>query len=90
MKKTSIQILSDGEHVRVIRTNQPRDISLAIESAAFSDPVVRASVIVAAVAIFEKKHPALAQQILLALEVEAPSQEGRKTQIQKIEKLIAA
>ena len=90
MKKTSLQILSDGEHVRVIREGRPRDISDAVETAAMTDPVFRAACIVAVVGMFEKKNPALAQAILLGLEIEAPSDGGRQAQRRRVEKLLAA
>lgn len=89
-RAASIQIISDGEHVRVIREGHPRDISTAVESAAYTDPVFRASVIVATVAMFEKKNPKLAQAILLALEVEHPTQRGREAQVRQVEKILAA
>lgn len=88
-RAASIQILSDGEHVRIIKHGQNRDISDAVETAAFTDPTFRAACIVAVYAMFEKKKPDLAIAILQSLEIEAPTEQGRVAQLEKIKKLVA-
>lgn len=89
-RAASIQILYDGEHVRIIKSGQNRDLSIAVENAAMTDPAFRACVIVACIGMFEKKRPDLAVQILTALDVEPPTEHGRQAQIDIAKKLIAA
>jgi len=84
----SIEIHSDGDIVRVNLQGDKRDIAAAVETAAFTSPIFRASCIVAVAEMFRIKHPDLFVAILSKMDYTPPSEAGRAAQQEKIAHLL--
>jgi len=89
-KSAHIHIQFDGSHVRSQTTGPDRLIGNMMATAAMTDPRIRAACILATVEMFRHKDPELAAEILVKLEIEAPTAAGRKLQMERAGKLLAA
>lgn len=85
-----ILIETDGSHVRSQTDGPDKLLGEMMTTAAMTDPKIRACCILAVVEMFRYKHPDLAAEILAKLEIQAPTAAGRKLQLERAAKLLAA
>lgn len=83
-----IEIYSDGNIVRINKTGERKHIAAAVETAAFADPVFRASCICAVAEMFRHKHPDLFMAILEKMDYTPISEAGREAQQARIQQIL--